>query len=105
GELVAPTAPGIYRLVVSGDGSRTEIPIVVAKDVARATPEATELLTGWVGARGGRTLPAARLDELSSLISAAIQPTSSRVTWHPLRSAWWIIPFALALSGEWWLRR
>jgi hypothetical protein len=26
-------------------------------------------------------------------------------TWHPMRSAWWIIPFALALSGEWWLRR
>ena len=23
----------------------------------------------------------------------------------PMRSAWWLPPFALALAGEWWLRR
>jgi hypothetical protein len=24
---------------------------------------------------------------------------------HPMRSTWWIVPFAACLSGEWWLRR
>ena len=24
---------------------------------------------------------------------------------HPMRSAWWILPFAMCLSAEWWLRR
>jgi hypothetical protein len=24
---------------------------------------------------------------------------------HPMRAAWWMIPFAACLSGEWWLRR
>jgi hypothetical protein len=24
---------------------------------------------------------------------------------HPMRSPWWIVPFAACLSAEWWLRR
>jgi hypothetical protein len=24
---------------------------------------------------------------------------------HPMRSLWWMLPFALCLAGEWWLRR
>ncbi|MBY0494882.1 MAG: hypothetical protein K2Y23_11760 [Cyanobacteria bacterium] len=33
-------------------------------------------------------------------------PTVSRVvTAHPMRRAWWMLPFAACLSIEWWLRR
>ena len=31
------------------------------------------------------------------------QPRPDRV--HPMRSAWWIAPFAIALGLEWWSRR
>jgi hypothetical protein len=26
-------------------------------------------------------------------------------TRHPMRSWWWLFPFAGCLAGEWWLRR
>jgi hypothetical protein len=24
---------------------------------------------------------------------------------HPMRSGWWMLPFAVLLAAEWWLRR
>lgn len=105
GAVKAPTAPGVYRLVVSGNGTRAELPIVVANSVSHPTADARDLLAAWVGARGGRVFPATQLQQLSSSIRDAIRPSPRLETWHPMRSAWWIVPFALALSGEWWLRR
>jgi hypothetical protein len=50
-------------------------------------------------------LLAADAGSLASKLVSAIHPADRRMTWHPMRSAWWIVPFVLALSGEWWLRR
>ncbi|HTE45333.1 MAG TPA: hypothetical protein VK636_08840, partial [Gemmatimonadaceae bacterium] len=105
GKLRAPVAPGVYRVVVSIDGNRGEAPLVVAANATHSVPDAPDLLVAWVTARGGRALPESRLEELSSALDKAIQPAPRLETWNPMRSAWWIIPFALALSGEWWLRR
>jgi hypothetical protein len=45
-------------------------------------------------------------EEAAVAIALAAEPFMSRnVTAHPMRSAWWIIPFAACLSIEWWLRR
>ena len=41
----------------------------------------------------------ARLARLADALEAA------RVEGRPMRSAWWILPFAACLSAEWWLRR
>lgn len=105
GEVRAPTTPGVYRLAVAANGARGEVPIVVAANVARPSPEAPELLRAWVASRGGATVTAADIGSLEPRLVSAIQPADRRVTWHPMRSAWWIIPFVLALSAEWWLRR
>src|SRR5262249_38549020 len=105
GSLRAPSSPGIYRLRVTGNGATTDVPLVVATDVRRATPSAGRLLDAWASARGGRAFSASEIDQLPSALTAAIRPAARLETWHPMRSAWWIAPFAFALSGEWWLRR
>jgi hypothetical protein len=102
---VRGASPGMYRLVVASGGSRAALPIVVASDALHPTVEARDLVTAFANAHGGRAFPATQIKELPSALRAAIRATPRLETWHPMRSAWWIVPFALALSGEWWLRR
>lgn len=105
GDLGAPAQPGTYRLTVAANGARTDVPIVVATDVARPTPESPDLVRAWVESRGGAAIDATDVASLGSRLVATIRPADRRMTWHPMRSAWWILFFALALSAEWWLRR
>jgi hypothetical protein len=64
-----------------------------------------DLLNSWVAARGGRVIPNAEIASLENVLGDAVHAAPRLETWNPMRSAWWIVPFALALSGEWWLRR
>ena len=109
GELAAtiraPTVAGIYRAVATAQGVRAEAPLVVATSASHAQPEGRELLATWVTAHGGTVFPASQLGQLATAIRSAVRPTPRREQWHPLRSAWWLLPFALALSAEWWMRR
>ena len=54
---------------------------------------------------GGDTISASRLGDLPGQIAAVVRPAPRAITWRPMRSPWWILPFTLALAGEWWLRR
>lgn len=101
----APQQPGTYRLVVSSNGARAATPFVVAPSVQRATNDRTDLIRAWTASRGGTVVAAAQLDDLADTIARRIEARSRQQIWYPMRSAWWIIPFALALGGEWWLRR
>ena len=103
GSVRAPSAPGVYRIAVTADGNRAEAPIVVARDVHRASPSG--LVDSWASARGGRVVLASQLDQLEAALDEAVRVEPRMETWHPMRSAWWIVPFVLALSGEWWMRR
>ena len=105
GELTVPEKPGVYRVAVSGDGARGDAPIIVTSDARHPSPDDRDLLAAWVASRGGRTLSSSQLSELPSTLIAAIHPVVRAEMWHPMRSAWWIVPFALWLSAEWWMRR
>jgi len=105
GVIRAPDTPGVYQLSVSADGMTTTAPFVVIADASHPTPDDRDLVTIWTQARGGRALPANRLADLPAEIQRAIRPRPRRETWYPMRSAWWIVPFAILLSAEWWLRR
>ena len=104
-DLRAPAKPGTYRLTVAANGARSDVPIVVAADGAHARPDARDLLRALVESRDGEAIDAADVASLGSRLVATIRPTDRRTPWHPMRSAWWSLPFALALSAEWWLRR
>lgn len=47
------------------------------------------------------------IDDLSPIATAIAQESGQEKSEpvHPMRSAWWIVPFAGCLSIEWWLRR
>ncbi|HUF49493.1 MAG TPA: hypothetical protein VMN60_01585 [Longimicrobiales bacterium] len=101
----APERPGLYTVSASGDGARGYATFVVDHDVAHATRDERELLRAWTASRGGRTLAASELHELADHIESTIRAVRRASIWHPMRSAWWIVPFALALGGEWYIRR
>jgi hypothetical protein len=97
--------PGTYRLVVAGGGSRVETPIVVSPRAAHPAPSNEDVLTAWTAAHGGHVIPASQLARLPAALNDALQVPTRLETWHPMRSAWWLVPFVLALSAEWWMRR
>lgn len=105
GSFRAPATTGAYRIAVTADGHRATVPLVVALVAAHATADASDLLAAWSVAHGGRAVAVSQLDQLAPALRAAITPIPRRERWHPFRSAWWLLPFAFALSGEWWLRR
>jgi hypothetical protein len=105
GRFIAPRTSGSYRLTVregSDHSSRT-----IAVDSGALVPTASEAgqLAAFADSRGGRAIPEDSLDHLPSLVATALRPVPRKETWHPMRSPWWIVPFALALGAEWWWRR
>ena len=109
GELVgsvrAPAVPGPYRIVVTSDRNRADGFIVVSRTVARTAPDDRELIAAWARSRGGKVITANGLGSLPAALRSAIHPAAQPTRWHPMHSLWWLLPFALALSFEWWWRR
>jgi hypothetical protein len=105
GRLRLPQATGPYRLIVESDGAAAESDVRVVADAARPLPIDGFLLDAWASAHGGEVFSTARLRELEAALEASIVPQSITVEMHPMRSGWWMLPFTLALAGEWWLRR
>ena len=101
----APETPGLYRLSITGNGTQVDTPVVVQSDVTRPSPDERALITAWTASRGGITVPAERSREIGQALDRKLSIETQRTTWHPMRSAWWIVPFALALGTEWWSRR
>jgi hypothetical protein len=119
----APARPGTYELVAStgagssegsggpdganaADGNVARTWLVVT-DVAVAGAAADAAVVGaWATSRGGSALTESELSELPGLLRDRIAADRRREPWHPMRSAWWIVPFATLLGVEWlWRRR
>ncbi|MEO7361726.1 MAG: hypothetical protein ABI120_15450, partial [Gemmatimonadaceae bacterium] len=105
GTLRAPGQPGTYSLIAAASGSSAARGLVVSRDVRVENSREPGLLASFVNAHGGSVVAAEQLAELPALLERVLQPTLRRVVWHPMRSAWWLLPFAAALSLEWYLRR
>ena len=106
-ELRAPDAPGVYRIVVdatiNGETRHAETSFISVANVSQPSDRA--MLAAWATAHGGAAAPIDDADRLETLMSRALHLSSSSSRAHPMRSPWWIVPFALAIGGEWWLRR
>jgi hypothetical protein len=74
----------------TGAGSATDTTLIVAGDA----PELT----------GGVSGSAANLEPLIRHLSALPRPARTTAV-HPMRSAWWMVPFVGALAVEWTVRR
>ena len=96
---------GPERAAITREGARAETTVLVVPDATRPTPDERALVVAWAESRSGRWLPESRLAELAPALEGALAPSPRTVQWFPMRSPWWIVPFALALGAEWWMRR
>ena len=71
----------------------------------RLAPDERDLLRAWASSHRGEAIPESRLAELGPALAQRVAAPSERRPFHPMRSAWWLLLFAIAVSGEWWLRR
>jgi len=69
------------------------------------TEDTEALLRAWTSSHHGSSLAESDLAELAPALSRTLAAPVESTPLHPMRSAWWIIPFAGLLGFEWWDRR
>ena len=105
GTFVAKSAAGRSTVEVNAGGTTASRMVLVERDVRRVHPGAAPSLAILASSHRGIDVSPDRLSDLERFVRGAV--TSPRATFvhHPMRSAWWILPFTVCLSAEWWLRR
>ena len=104
-ELRPDSLSGPVSFEVSRDGARVVSTLLVVPDARRPASDDRRLIDAWTTATGGRAIGESGLGTLASLLQGTLAPPAERVRWRPMRSAWWIVPFAFVLGAEWWSRR
>ncbi len=77
--------------------------IAVTTATSRPADDTLAQLESHARASGGVVTDKDNLVRLRALGAPARQAAPAQI--HPMRAAWWILPFAGCLSMEWWLRR
>jgi hypothetical protein len=106
-EFQAPAVPGRYRLVVTGAGHEARAEFIVGEPGQHIdpVPASSDHLAAFASSRGGAVIPMTELATLRARLSAAAPTTTHDTPSNPMRSPWWMIPFAGLLTAEWWSRR
>src|SRR5439155_6806353 len=105
---LTPSRTGVDRLdVVATNGNRTERGSIrfVTGDYTRPVDDPIVPLSALSASRGGIDVAPNELPALERWLRQTIAAKTTPVQRHPMRSAWWIVPFAGCLSVEWWMRR
>jgi hypothetical protein len=100
GELIVPPTTGCALEVRIGEAIGTTA-LAISESASR--PAATELdaLTRGVARAGGAVTT---MEAVGGALPVS-RPRREQARVYPLRSPWWILPFAICLSAEWWSRR
>jgi hypothetical protein len=107
GRFVAKQTPGLSTIEVRASGAQplsASHRFVVSAGAHRLAPNGAPLAMLASSHRGIDVSPG-RIPELERFVRGAVAAPRTRQIRHPMRSAWWMLPFALCLSAEWWLRR
>lgn len=98
-----PAAVGECRVSATLNNATASVSLLI-RDVATLRMHETDLAT-VVTAHGGTVANAGDEHAVVTMLrrSASSRDISTQV--HPMHSPLWIVPFALCLGGEWWLRR
>jgi len=108
GRFVARETPGRSTLTVEAQGSQpitASQTLVVPPDVRRVRDAAAPALGMLASSHRGIDVAPERLADLEGLIRRTVASPRFSIARHPMRSAWWMLPFAACLSAEWWMRR
>ncbi len=102
-EATIPAPPSGHHIVeVELSGRTIAAPLVVADDVVHPVKDTSAAWKQAAAATGGAVVETP--EQLISALSGIDAGSVEQVT-RPMRSPWWIVPFALLLSAEWALRR
>jgi hypothetical protein len=101
GRIRAPRV-GDHWLRVSASGARAEAPIAVRDDAQPATRDDSPAIAMFSRATGGSV---GTIDVVGAAIRSTVRSEEKLERWWPMRSAWWIVPFAGLLGFEWLVRR
>ena len=99
---------GVQRVTVSAgaEGSEgTTGSAAIAVDPSARRPKPLVPLSLLATSRGGIDVTPDHLGDLEAYLRREVTWSAVRTTTHPMRSGWWIVPFATCLCVEWWLRR
>jgi len=100
--------PGVQKVTVSAAAAAPEAATgsaVMAVDPSARRADRPVPLSLLATSRGGIDVSPDRLGDLETYLRREVSAPAARATVHPMRSGWWIVPFASCLSAEWWLRR
>lgn len=101
--------PALQRVTVSaGEDQATVVSgsaLVAIDPAARRAEPFGPPLAMLAASRGGIDVTPDHLPDLEAYLRREVSAAPVRMTTHPMRSGWWILPFAACLGGEWWLRR
>ena len=99
--IAAPTV-GLHTITAATEGSMADAIFRVDERVVHPHRVNPGAVTFAAAASGGAVVPDDR--ELVRRLTAIASPQLD-VEVHPMRSPWWIVPFAGCLCAEWFLRR
>jgi hypothetical protein len=98
-------AAGPYNVTVSSGDLRGDAALTVAPSVRHASGADGEALALAAAATGGRAFPLADTPAMVEAMRQAHPPRRITRAVHPMRSPWWVLPFAGLLCAEWGIRR
>jgi hypothetical protein len=113
GRFLARDTPGRSTIEVraasavsEGSAPRTSAQtMLVQADIRRPAPAGGASLAMLASSHRGIDVTPERVADLEAFLRGALRlPRVSEVR-YPMRSVWWIVPFAGCLSAEWWMRR
>ena len=94
-----------WRLVAADATAGPAPEAETSAPLRQPTPDEQDLLRAWTESHGGTLIDEDKLDALVRAIEQKLNAPDETVVAHPMRSAWWIVPFAGCLGFEWWTRR
>ena len=106
--LVTPSRRGVDRIdVVAVNGSRTERASarIVAGDHRRPVSDPIVPLALLSASHGGIDVGPNDAAKIDRWLRTAVETKTRPMRAHPMRSPWWMVPFAGCLCAEWWMRR
>jgi hypothetical protein len=104
GEWVVPAA-GEYDISVSSGDSQADAVVAGSTDVPRGADADPEGLALLASASGGDMRSPAQAAGLVSVMRSKLPAHPTVVREHPMRSAWWMLPFVAAVCVDWGGRR
>jgi hypothetical protein len=100
-----PSTPGAFELQFTAGLTTRRVPGLAVPAIRRDGALDPARRLRWITASGGVEVGPDDIESLPGAISRAIGSPAQQLPWYPMRSPWWIVPFALLLGAEWWLRR